>query len=279
MGINRRNDSRLTRNRILEFSLRQLNELGAPSVTTTSIAEGMGISPGLLYYHFRNKYDIINSLFESFEQEMDRLLTCPQGHAVTLKWSWSHIQYLSEFMWSYRFLYLDINDLLLHSRTLEVKFKRIVERKKDFALEICGQLLEFGEMEATPEQLDAMCTSIVVVITYWLSFQFLQHARHYNDAERIRAHLHGSSYHIISILAPHLRGGAREAYNQLICEYEVSTQGRPFETGDGHRPLSIADAAIALDDGGDLASIHAAIRHGRTRAVEHVMVDQKDVQK
>ncbi|GLC96669.1 hypothetical protein Tamer19_60780 [Cupriavidus sp. TA19] len=85
MGINRRNDSRLTRNRILEFSLRQLNELGAPSVTTTSIAEGMGISPGLLYYHFRNKYDIINSLFESFEQEMDRLLKCARGHAITLK--------------------------------------------------------------------------------------------------------------------------------------------------------------------------------------------------
>jgi len=219
MALNRRNDSRRTRARILEFSLRQLNELGAVNVTTTSIAEGMDISPGLLYYHFRNKYDIINSLFESFEQEMDRLLKCPQGRPVTLKGSWSYLQHLSEFMWSYRFLYLDINELLLHSLTLETKFKRTVEKKKAFALEICGQFVELGEMDATPEQLEAMCTSIVVVTTYWLSFQFLQHARQYNDAEQIRAHLHRGSYYIISILAPHLRGSARDAYNQLMCEY------------------------------------------------------------
>lgn len=102
---------------------------------------------------------------------------------------------------------------------LELNFKRIVEQKRHFAMDICHQFIEDGEMEATPVQVDAICTNIVVIATYWLSFQFVQHPRQYNDPEQIRGYLHGSSYHIFSILAPYLRGKAREAFDQLAREY------------------------------------------------------------
>jgi AcrR family transcriptional regulator len=219
---------RRTRDRILDVSLRLFNEVGEPNVTTTTIAEAMEISPGNLYYHFRNKDDIINSIFVRFEQEMERRLKMPDDHKATLDESWGYLQYMSEFMWNYRFLYRDINDLLARNRMLETNFKRIVEQKKRFALEICRQFIEDGEMEATPEQVEAICTNIVVIATYWLSFQFVQHPRQYNDPEQIRGCLHGSSYHIFSILAPYLRGRARDAFDQLARDYAAS--GAPQET-------------------------------------------------
>lgn len=213
---------RRTRDRILDVSLRLFNDVGEPNVTTTTIAEAMEISPGNLYYHFRNKDDIINSIFVLFEQEMERRLKLPEDHKATLDESWGYLQYMSEFLWNYRFLYRDINDLLARNRMLETNFKRIVGQKKRFALEICNQFIEDGEMEATPEQVEAICTNIVVIATYWLSFQFVQHPRQYNDPAQIRGYLHGSSYHIFSILAPYLRGRAREAFDQLAREYAAS---------------------------------------------------------
>src|ERR1700730_18631026 len=76
--------TRRTRERILEMSLKLFNDIGEPNVTTTTIAEEMEISPGNLYYHFRNKDDIINSIFAQFEQQIEKRLHFPDDHRPTI---------------------------------------------------------------------------------------------------------------------------------------------------------------------------------------------------
>lgn len=220
---------RRTRDRILAVALRLFNDLGEPNVTTTTISEEMEISPGNLYYHFRNKDDIINSIFVGFEQEIERRLKLPTDHKASLEEVWDYLQYMSEFLWNYRFLYRDINDLLARNRLVEINFKRIVEQKKRFAMELCQLFMADDEMEITPEQLDAVCTNLVVVSTYWLSFQFVQHPRQYNDPEAIRAYLHDGSYHILSILAPYLRGAQRTAFDRLAADYAARRASAPVQ--------------------------------------------------
>lgn len=207
---------RRTRERILELSLKLFNEIGEPNVTTTTIAEEMEISPGNLYYHFRNKDDIINSIFAQFEQQIERRLRFPEDHRPTIDETWSYLQYMADFMWTYRFLYRDLNDLLARNRTLETHFKQIISHKVRFARDMCELLVSDTEMVATPAEIEVIATNMAVISTYWLSYQYVMHPRKYNDQDAIREELHQVSMHVISVMAPYLRGRSRQLFDDLV---------------------------------------------------------------
>jgi AcrR family transcriptional regulator len=207
---------RRTRERILELSLKLFNDIGEPNVTTTTIAEEMEISPGNLYYHFRNKDDIINSIFSQFEQQIEKRLRFPDDHRVTIDEMWSYLQYMADFLWTYRFLYRDLNDLLARNRTLETHFKQIITHKVRFASQLCEKLVADEEMVATPQEIEVIATNMGLIATYWLSYQYVMNPRKYNDQDAMRAELHEASLHIISVMAPYLRGRSRQLFDDLV---------------------------------------------------------------
>ena len=57
-----------TYNRIVDASLVLFNEEGERNISTNHIAAHLSISPGNLYYHFRNKDEIIMQLFKRYSQ-------------------------------------------------------------------------------------------------------------------------------------------------------------------------------------------------------------------
>lgn len=52
-----------TKTRILDVALALFNEQGTTPVTTNHLAEALSMSPGNLYYHYRNKAEIVRALF------------------------------------------------------------------------------------------------------------------------------------------------------------------------------------------------------------------------
>ena len=100
-----------TRERILETSLALFNRFGEPHITTADIADEMNISPGNLYYHFRNKDEIIGELFAAYEARVLPLLAVPEGRAVNVEDLWLLLHLLQEEMWAARFLYRDLDEL------------------------------------------------------------------------------------------------------------------------------------------------------------------------
>lgn len=210
---------RRTRERILELSLRLFNEFGEPNITTTVIAEEMNISPGNLYYHFRNKDDIVNSIFAQFEAEIGRMLTVPAGRRSNLEDVWLYLRMMFELIWRYRFFYRDLNDLLSRNRKLELHFKAILAHKIKVARQLCEDLRSEGSLEAGEAEIGAMATNMVVVATYWLSYEYVRNPRKYSEQQAIADALARGCYQVMAMVGPYLRGETRELFQRLSEDY------------------------------------------------------------
>jgi len=222
-----RKPPRRTRERILELSLRLFNDFGEPNVNTTLIAEQMAISPGNLYYHFKNKDDIVQSIFQQFERELDKLLAVPSasssapssGRAPSVEDAWLFLHLLFELIWKYRFFYRDLNNLLINSRKLELRFKTLLIDKVKMARWLCDGLASRGELTATTAEIEALATNMVVVATYWVSYQYVMNPRHFSEPEVVGQAVSRGCYQVLALTAPYLVGDARTLFEQLAGEY------------------------------------------------------------
>jgi AcrR family transcriptional regulator len=214
-----RKPPRRTRERILELSLRLFNEFGEPNVNTTVIAEEMNISPGNLYYHFRNKDDIINCIFQQFEREIDRLLTVPTDRTANVEDAWLFLHVLFELIWKYRFFYRDLNNLLINNRTLELRFKSLLAQKVRTARWLVDGLAALGSLRASRAEMEALATNMVVVATYWLSYQYVMNPRRFSEPEVVGRSVSLGCYQVMALTAPYLSGDARRLFERLAGEY------------------------------------------------------------
>jgi len=214
-----RKPPRRTRERILELSLRLFNDFGEPNVNTTLISDEMNISPGNLYYHFKNKDDIINCIFQQFEREIDKLLAVPQDRQANVEDAWLFLHVLFELVWKYRFFYRDLNNLLANNRTLEVKFKQLLGQKVKVAKALCEGLQKAGELSASPREIESLATNMVVVATYWLSYSYVMDPRRFNEPEVVGAAVQRGCYQVMALTAPYLTGPSRDLFENLAAEY------------------------------------------------------------
>jgi AcrR family transcriptional regulator len=115
-----------TRERILDVALALFNDAGTSPISTNHIAAAAGISPGNLYYHFRNKEQIVQSIFERLFSTYEHVFALPQDHAPTLVGLRHLVRVNFEVLWEYRFAYRELaallrRDAVLRERWLEVR--------------------------------------------------------------------------------------------------------------------------------------------------------------
>lgn len=114
------------RERVLESALTLFNEQGTGAVSTNHIAGAAGISPGNLYYHYRNKEEIIRALFEQLFAAWDEAFQLPTDQAPSMTDFDTMIAANYQLIWEYRFAYREQaallrNDPELHDRYLAVR--------------------------------------------------------------------------------------------------------------------------------------------------------------
>ncbi len=209
---------RRTAERILEVTLDLFNRFGEPNVSTTLISAELNISPGNLYYHYPAKDELINSLFDRYERALDELLRAADG-VRNIEDAWLFFHMLFELIWQYRFLYRDLNDLLSKNRRLETHFQFVLKNKGKAVRDLLAGLGLGGAVRMDAREAGPVSTAMVVVLTYWLSYEYVRDPRRALEPASAGASLARGAYHTLSLLMPYLDPASRAHLFTLVGAY------------------------------------------------------------
>jgi AcrR family transcriptional regulator len=161
-----------TKTRILDTALALFNERGSANVTTNHIAEAMGISPGNLYYHFRNKAEIVRSLFQRIMAGWAENYTPPKARPPTFRTMDAMAAGNFEIQWQYRFFFRDLTMLLAADDELAAQYRGNRETGIANTHTLLRHFISAGLMAPTDKRtLDEITQLLWLVGDFWLVFR------------------------------------------------------------------------------------------------------------
>ncbi|MCG9481845.1 TetR/AcrR family transcriptional regulator [Acinetobacter pittii] len=204
-----------TKDRILQISLQLFNERGERSVTTNHIAAELGISPGNLYYHFRNKHEIIKELMYQYQVETLDMLSLPEDRPLTTNDKINYFQVLSGQLWSYRFIHRDVYHLVESNEDFKKIYPRFAGQVMQQGQKIYQAFVDAGLMKMTSSEIEALIINLWIVLTNWTNFLYM--SGHISDNNHLEEKwVWQALRQMVFLEGPYLMGESRETYEQLL---------------------------------------------------------------
>ncbi|PMG26076.1 TetR/AcrR family transcriptional regulator [Vibrio splendidus] len=160
-----------TRDKIVYAALELFNEHGERSITTNHIAEHIEISPGNLYYHFRNKQEIVRDIFTLYSTELLERFTPIQGQQESLTLLKRYLDSIFTLMWKYRFFYANLPEILSRDEKLHLDYMAVQEKLQTNLVDIMRAFVELNLLKATDTEMKSMVTSLHLIVSGWLAYQ------------------------------------------------------------------------------------------------------------
>ncbi|MCU4586538.1 TetR/AcrR family transcriptional regulator [Acinetobacter nosocomialis] len=204
-----------TKDRILQISLQLFNERGERSVTTNHIATELGISPGNLYYHFRNKHEIIKELMYQYQVETLEMLSLPEDRPLTTNDKINYFQVLSGQLWNYRFIHRDVYHLVESNEDFKKIYPRFAGQVMQQGQRIYQAFVDAGLMKMTASEIEALIINLWIVLTNWTNFLYM--SGHISDNNHLEEKwVWQALRQMVFLEGPYLMGESRATYEQLL---------------------------------------------------------------
>jgi AcrR family transcriptional regulator len=101
------------------------------NVGTSLIAEHGSISPGNLYYHFRNREEILREIFRRLETDLGRVLHIEDGESVDARRLAGFYTAGAHVLWQYRFLFASATEIIFRDPWLADEYEAFSRRSID----------------------------------------------------------------------------------------------------------------------------------------------------
>lgn len=213
-------NSRLnTRQRIVQAALELFNQQGERQVTTNHIAAHLGISPGNLYYHFRNKQTIVLELFGQYEQLVDQFLQRPQDRVMTVADKAFLLEALLTVLWDYRFLHRDLQHVLAADTELAQRYQRLAQRCLNNAQGIYQGFADAGILRIDAVSIEALVLNSWLILTAWVPFVCSMQKE---STDLTPAMLRRAIYQVLMLEREYVSAQARPEVDELLQKYQLA---------------------------------------------------------
>ncbi|MCC5825110.1 TetR/AcrR family transcriptional regulator [Alkalimonas sp.] len=159
-----------TKDKIVQASIELFNAQGERQVTTNHIAAHLGISPGNLYYHFRNKEDILRHIFKEYTRLLESRIQPPGDNAEALDALANYLDVVFELMWRFHFFYANLPDILARDPALHKEYQAVQEQVLARVIRVLNALRQAGVIEMPEQETGEFAHTIKLVVTFWISY-------------------------------------------------------------------------------------------------------------
>lgn len=162
-----------TKEIILTTAIELFNAQGTAHVSTNHIAAAADISPGNLYYHFKNKEHIIRDILEHMYCAWDAYYAVYETN-TTLDFRETFrvaLQLNFQLYWRYRFFYRELVALLRNDPALAARYREIRNQRFQQNLAVIQELMAVGTIPtpSDPSVIEKALTMSWVLIDFWIN--------------------------------------------------------------------------------------------------------------
>jgi AcrR family transcriptional regulator len=192
-----------TRARIVDAAIQLFNRRGVGATSTNHVAAQLGMSPGNLYYYFRNKDQIVRAAFDELAREWDEAFGGEPGAPDDLV---RLVLATFAIFEHYKFFARELPALLHADAVLRRKYRALHQKTIQRLEELFAALAQAGALRVS-RRVDlrniAECCWIVAAF-------FIPHAELAGGKPDVA---HGATL-VLQVLQPHL---ADDAHQQLLA--------------------------------------------------------------
>ena len=200
-----------TPERIVETAINIFNERGAVKTTTNHIAGAAGISPGNLYYHFRNKEEIIRVIFDRIIAEFDQLYGLGQKMPTAVEGFFSIFTKTGQLYYKYRFFYIELATLLSQDEALKKKYTANMNNRFRQQMIYYKALMKEGVLKKySDKELEENLTIGWIISDFWLTWLYV------SDTEINEENISKSVRHVYLLLRPYLTSTADGQISKML---------------------------------------------------------------
>ncbi|MEZ9821718.1 TetR/AcrR family transcriptional regulator [Shewanella sp. 10N.286.45.A1] len=163
-----------TRDKIVQASLELFNQHGERTITTNHIAAHLNISPGNLYYHFRNKEDIIRSIFSLYEQHLESGFQPYVDKEVDVDLLVGYFDAMFYTLWQFRFMYANLADILSRDEALKNRYLQAQQDVLARSSNVLIKLTQDGFLKVNETDIAPLADTIKMLVSFWISYKLTQ---------------------------------------------------------------------------------------------------------